>query len=438
MSTAGGPEQPAETTSRFGGFTLAGLQLALPMLALREVLPLQRLQPLPTPADGVIGGVDLRGVLVPVLDLRRVMGLAVSPQDQPAVVVMVHGGHILGLLADGISGVFEVAGQPCCDVSVQDPVAAVLAGTVRRDDTGCLVSILSPAAIAAWPQVPMVRDPEPQRAAPRAGDALAATGLAGADAQPPWMLMRCGPMPLAIEALAVQATLAQVQVLPSPLAQGACRGVIAYDGQHIGALDLLALCGLGRLQDEDIRQAFVLQLPKGRVAMLVSEVTDIVRCPPSAMQPLPRFALPRPELLCGALQSGVVPGGRPCLALDRDAIGACAEVSGLAATNTPADKLDMPGNASAAAGGGTASGGAGRSMLTFDLGREVATPIDQVQEILAFGDHVQTLDGNGPVIGLLCNRDRTIPVVCLSRLLLKQALPDRPQLAGVEPAVQFS
>ena len=51
----------------FGGFTLGGMSLALPMAALREVLPCAGLTPLPCPAPAVPGGVDLRGTTVAAL-----------------------------------------------------------------------------------------------------------------------------------------------------------------------------------------------------------------------------------------------------------------------------------------------------------------------------------------------------------------------------------
>jgi purine-binding chemotaxis protein CheW len=52
----------------YGGFALSGMHLALPMDALREVVPSEDWIPLPCPNPSVVGGVNLRGVVVPVLD----------------------------------------------------------------------------------------------------------------------------------------------------------------------------------------------------------------------------------------------------------------------------------------------------------------------------------------------------------------------------------
>ena len=91
-----------------GGFRLDDMELALPLTALREVQPFKQLSPLPCPNKAVVGGLNLRGVVIPVLDLRTMLGKQAEALFQPSVVIMVHEGHVLGLLSNGVSGVFEV------------------------------------------------------------------------------------------------------------------------------------------------------------------------------------------------------------------------------------------------------------------------------------------------------------------------------------------
>ena len=96
----------------FGGLRIGGLQLALPMSALREVVPCGRLERLPARAEGLLGAIDLRGVLVPVLDLRPLIGLAADPLDWPCVVLVIHDGLILGLLYLGLFGLMLLKDEP--------------------------------------------------------------------------------------------------------------------------------------------------------------------------------------------------------------------------------------------------------------------------------------------------------------------------------------
>ena len=55
-------------------------------------------------------------------------------------------------------------------------------------------------------------------------------------------------------------------------------------------------------------------------------------------------------------------------------------------------------------------------MVTYQLGREVATPIGQIREILPFGCEIAVLEVGGVMLGLVAHRGRSIPVMCLSRL----------------------
>ena len=131
--------------------------LALPMAALREVLPCPTLLALPCPAACVVGGIDLRGVMVPVVDLRvltlparHVASGSAKATAGACVIVMEHAGRVLGLLSDGVTGVFQAVPGSLSLADVADPAAAVLAGSIRSADDGQLLHLLSAPALAAW------------------------------------------------------------------------------------------------------------------------------------------------------------------------------------------------------------------------------------------------------------------------------------------------
>ncbi|MBP7660921.1 MAG: chemotaxis protein CheW, partial [Burkholderiaceae bacterium] len=151
-------DQPPDA---YGGFCLGGMRLALPMSSLREVVPSGQLCELPCPAACVIGGLDLRGVIVPVVDLRVLLGRDRHPAAYASVIIMVHEGRILGLLADGVTGVFTAPAGHLNRIHTDDDLKSLFSGSIRRPDDATLVSVLSPEALSRLPQVPMVQDPEP-------------------------------------------------------------------------------------------------------------------------------------------------------------------------------------------------------------------------------------------------------------------------------------
>lgn len=407
----------------YGGFSIGDLRLALPMAALREVVPCGQLTALPCPATCVVGGIDLRGVLVPVVDLRLVLGRTMTAARFPSVVVMVHGGRILGLLVDSVSGVFSDTSPGLHPISVAGGVEALFTGCLQCADDGVLLSVLSPDALMNLPQVPVAQDPEPGRQ-PGAGDAQE---LQAGEPTVQMLLIRCGRVELAIDAMAVHATLSDPTMQASVLARGHCRGVTPYAGHQVPAVDLMALCGLGRLGELGPRQAFVMQLPAGMVAFLVEKVLDVVSTRPSDLIAVPACALERPELFAGALTAsqltvggtrGAGTGSMARLVLDSTALRSDETVSSLAATNTA---LPDAGTLQAGAAAGSTTAAALRDMLTYAVGGESATPLDQVTEILPYAADIATFDADSRMLGVLVHRGRSVPVLCLSRLLAGSA-----------------
>lgn len=407
----------------FGGMRVGGLQLALPMSALREVVPCGRLERLPVRAEGLLGAIDLRGVLVPVLDLRPLIGLAIDPVDWPCVVLVVHDGRILGLLCEGVTGVFRSEGGRMNRAAP----GGLLAGSLRRADDAGLISVLSPAALLALPGLPCVEDPEPQRQRVHDGSVSGeplASGL-------PMLLMTCGRIPLALPAMAVHATLPSPQVRASVLGgSGACIGVLEHAGEEVPVVDLPALCGLGRMEraQDAAHQAFLVRLEAGLVAFLIDRVLDVVRVDDDAVMPVPAFALPRQDLFEGGLSIQALaeevrallpPTVQQFLVLSPRGLLGHAGLQALAASGRP-----VPALRGAAAGSAPADGAAAvalqaagqRAMVTYQLGREVATPIGQIREILPFGCEIAVLEVGGVMLGLVAHRGRSIPVMCLSRL----------------------
>lgn len=417
-------QDPENKLLGLGGFRLDDMELALPLEALREVQPCKQLSPLPCPNNAVVGGLNLRGVVVPVLDLRIMLGKQAEALLQPCVVIMVHEGHVLGLVSNGVSGVFEVPADSVKPMTSAEGTAALCQGTVVRGDSGASVGLISPKALFDSPEVPRTLDPEPERSQLVERGDLNEGGESG---HLPVMLMRCGKVALSIDAMAVSATLLSPRVLDSPLAMGHCRGVIEHAGMMLPAVDFQALLGLGSAQQQDLVQAFVMNTPDGCIAFLITEVMDVVRCRESDFLPVPRFALPHPILFSGTLpretlSDEVVQRSRASitqfLRVNGSALQEDREVRNLASTVRQQGSRE-PLHAADTQGFVTAAHAAqqGRPVLTFMLGGETATPLEQVQEILPYTRDISIFDTRGSLLGVLVNRGRSIPVMCLSGLV---------------------
>lgn len=86
-------------------FSLARESYAVETRFVREVHPLRDLTPLPCTPPFVLGIVNVRGRILPVLDIKKFFGLPDQGLTDLHRIILVHGNDLeLGLLADSILG----------------------------------------------------------------------------------------------------------------------------------------------------------------------------------------------------------------------------------------------------------------------------------------------------------------------------------------------
>jgi len=119
------PQPRAEARVLLGCFEIAGRVVAIDVAQLREVVryaPPTRLPGAPALIEGVI---DLRGVLVPVVDLGRALGgERLRPERRTRIAVAEVDGLVVGLVVDAAVEILAVDGSALGD----PPPLAVRAG----------------------------------------------------------------------------------------------------------------------------------------------------------------------------------------------------------------------------------------------------------------------------------------------------------------------
>ncbi|UTW48034.1 chemotaxis protein CheW [Bacterioplanoides sp. SCSIO 12839] len=92
------------------GFMLAGQQFAADMSEVAEILQPPRLTKVPGVRSWVLGVANVRGRLVPVMDLAGLLGLPSKANWRSRrVLVVEHGDHMIGLLVDAVLGMQQFA-----------------------------------------------------------------------------------------------------------------------------------------------------------------------------------------------------------------------------------------------------------------------------------------------------------------------------------------
>lgn len=98
-----------ESSKEFLTFIIGSEEYAVEILRVQEIRGWERPSPLPNVPSFVKGVVDLRGMVVPIIDLREKFRLASSYNDT-TVVIVVHvftdqGERVVGLVVDAVSDV---------------------------------------------------------------------------------------------------------------------------------------------------------------------------------------------------------------------------------------------------------------------------------------------------------------------------------------------
>ncbi|AGG90041.1 MULTISPECIES: chemotaxis protein CheW [Rhodanobacter] len=105
-------------------FNLAGEEYGVDILSVREIRGWSRVTRIPQTPDYVLGVLNLRGAIVPVMDLRLRFGLArESYGDSTVVIIVAVAERLFGIVVDAVSDVVDI--EPAAIKPVPDMGAIV-------------------------------------------------------------------------------------------------------------------------------------------------------------------------------------------------------------------------------------------------------------------------------------------------------------------------
>ena len=112
-TTAGADKSAAETSEQYLTFMLAGEEYGVDILRVQEIKGWDKVTRIPHTPDYVLGVINLRGAVVPILDLRRRFGLETIDFGPTTVVIVVRvmsglTERTVGVVVDAVSEVYNV------------------------------------------------------------------------------------------------------------------------------------------------------------------------------------------------------------------------------------------------------------------------------------------------------------------------------------------
>jgi len=91
------------------GFRVGQQSYALPIAAVREIVRPPEITAVPQAPEHVAGVMNLRGRILPVVDLRKRFGQPVAGSSKNRVLVIEMDGKLIGLLVDAASEVLKIS-----------------------------------------------------------------------------------------------------------------------------------------------------------------------------------------------------------------------------------------------------------------------------------------------------------------------------------------
>jgi purine-binding chemotaxis protein CheW len=124
-------------------FCVGGQEFCVDIMSVREIRGWTPAMPMPQAPSYLLGVIDLRGAVLPILDLSERLGLGVSKPDKNNVIIVAQIGSVVaGLLVDGMRDILTLLPntvQPVPDIG-SDDVRRFVSGLLPME--GRLISVI--------------------------------------------------------------------------------------------------------------------------------------------------------------------------------------------------------------------------------------------------------------------------------------------------------
>src|ERR1700742_3390878 len=101
--------QNATDRRELTSFRIGDQEFCVDIMSVREIRGWTAATPLPRSPDFVRGVINLRGAVLPIIDLSARMGLGViEPEARHVIIVCRIGGQMVGLLVDAVSDILTI------------------------------------------------------------------------------------------------------------------------------------------------------------------------------------------------------------------------------------------------------------------------------------------------------------------------------------------
>ena len=270
---------------------------AVPVAAVREIVRLPAVTRLPRAPECVEGLANLRGEVLPVLDLRTRLGLPRSAEEGRKVVILDFDGLGVGIVVDRTSQVLRVEEHQIEHQPLGEDASELLAGVIRAHEA--IFMLLETRALLTGVATLERRD--------RGGEAdlgrqAAEEDKPGSRAQV--VTFEVGGQGYALPIAEVREIVRYVPPTPLPDTPPWMRGVVNLRGHTLPVVDLRIRLGIPETPVDEFTKVVVLGSGTSRTGFVVDRIHEVLRVSVSDIAPPPPLVARANAAVGGILEVG--------------------------------------------------------------------------------------------------------------------------------------
>lgn len=144
-------------------FMLANEKYGIDIMQTQEIIKMERMTPIPNSLDFVEGVINLRGNVIPIIDLKKRFNLVGGADLSKGIIVVRLDEIVLGVMIDGVSKVISL---PNSEILPPPPVVSGIGREyitgVGKDESGSLLIILDINKLLSFEEIEVIRESNPQ------------------------------------------------------------------------------------------------------------------------------------------------------------------------------------------------------------------------------------------------------------------------------------
>ncbi len=140
-------------------FMLANEKYGIDIMQTQEIIKMERMTPIPNSLDFVEGVINLRGNVIPIIDLKKRFNLIGGSDKSSGIIVVRLEDMVMGVMIDGVSKVMSI---PSSQIQPPPPVVSGIGreyiSGVGKDDSGQLLIILDINKLLSYEELENIKE----------------------------------------------------------------------------------------------------------------------------------------------------------------------------------------------------------------------------------------------------------------------------------------